>query len=152
MAALPAVEHAAKRDPARLPVLLSKFVAEFLRTLVALKPRVVEGLHHEAVDRLSEVELRSAVRTGVVARIPLLNARPAAELVAVLALLWLFHHLQTNGARKKRVELAEGLLSCQALICLDSSAQRRRQLLQLVLNYVKRFATLCLHHLFIKKL
>jgi len=79
-------------------MLLSNFVLVAFVARFAVELTVVERLNDEAINFASQVEVSSTVWASVVALLPLSDAGATAKLVAILALPWLLHDLQADGA------------------------------------------------------
>ena len=96
-------------------MLLAHFVFEAYLAIVAGEVWAVQWLHHEAIHCLAEVKSVPAVRAGVVSILPLADAYCTAELIALLALFWIFYDLYTDATGKVLVEWGFGLLRSQML-------------------------------------
>ena len=86
---------------------------------------------------ITQVQIRSAVRTRALAHLPLLNASIAAKLVALLALLWLFDYHEADSASEIRVKCVACLRVLQVLVGIYALRHRSHELLDLLGLQVK---------------
>ena len=114
-----ALDLARVKVSALLPVLLSLFVGELLLALVALELCGVERLHDKPVDLLVHFDSASAVRAGVPLLRPLGDARLAAQLIALLALLGVFDDAEADRAREVAVKILYSLFRLKLPIVLS---------------------------------
>jgi len=85
-------------------MLVPFLIRERGRALVTAELSRIEGLHDKAVDFIAQVYLCPAVRASVFTQSPLLDARAAAKLVAILALFGLLDDHEADCAGKVLIE------------------------------------------------
>ena len=96
----------------RCPMTFSLLILESSGASLAVEFCIIERLHYEAIDFVSEALLASAIGARAIFHFPLVETEATYQLVALLALFGLLDYLEATEAREVSVNFSIDGTSC----------------------------------------